>query len=55
MPTLAAGLRLHLRRAPVFGSSFAPRVEFRRDLFDRLAPLAHFDAAIHQPVITAQR
>jgi hypothetical protein len=30
MPTPAAGLRLHLQHAPAFGSSFVPRVEFRR-------------------------
>ena len=30
MPTLAAGLRLHLRHDPAFGSSFVPDVEFRR-------------------------
>ncbi len=30
MPTPAAGLRLHLRHSLAFGSSFVPRVEFRR-------------------------
>jgi hypothetical protein len=30
MPTPAAGLRLHLQHAPAFGSSFVPRVAFRR-------------------------